>query len=216
MTRNQGTHDILQCLVLPGRTFSNRGEREHGESLEELDRGDTGHKGAGGGDKGRADDGGRMRGSGGGEDADGGGGDELDGAGVDGKEGAHRIGGGAGPCIQGLEILHGPQAEWGGGVPESKHVGRDIHYHGSHGGMVGGHLGKEAREQWAQEGGKALDGSRFLSQAHDAEPKGHDCSQGQGNREKGGFAGVKGRRGNRLCVSVEDSQNHSAEDETKP
>ena len=136
----------LGCFLLQG---INRRKGKHRKALKQLDRSDAGQKGAGGGDKGGADDGcwvDRSRRS---EDADCGGRDELDRARVDGKEGAHRVGGSAGTGIERFKILHGTQSERSGGIAETEHVGGDVHHHRSHGGMIGGYLGEETNEQGA-------------------------------------------------------------------
>lgn len=183
--------------------------------FQPFDGGDAGDSGAERGEEGGADDGRGVSGSVDGEDGDCGHGEELDRAGIDGEEGAHGVGCGAGVRVEFFQVMHGAEAEWGGGVEEAEHIGGDIHDHGTHGGVSFGDFGEESAQDGLEESGHALDEACFFGEPHEAEPEAHDADEANCERD-GGFSATDGAIDDSFHVPQETAEECGGDDESQP
>ena len=100
-----------------------------------LGRHDCGQRGTDRGKKSGGKNSGRIIGACGGPKGNHPGGQQGYAGGVDGKEKRHGVGGCSGAPVKFVKLLHRPNSKRRSSITQSHGVGRNVQYHGSHGGM---------------------------------------------------------------------------------
>ena len=94
---------------------------------------------------------------------------------VEGEEHAHGMGSGVFFAVEGLQLLHGLDAEGGGGVIEAEHVCGEIEENGAGGGVIFGYAGEDNAEEGRDEPGEGRDETGGFGEFHEAEPEGDEA-----------------------------------------
>ncbi len=117
--------------------------------------------------------------------------------GVDRQEEGHGVGRGPRRRVQPVQLLHGPDAERGGGIAETEDVGRQVQDHGAHGRVLGRDLWKQPRHQGPDQAGDHRQQAALLGDLHEPQKERHHADQAEGQLHRAG-GGVHHGLGERL------------------